>query len=112
MQDTQEDVHQAPALSGSEIWDELRAEAEQTIAREEALRGVLEATVLFQTNFAAGLGSLLAGKLAHSFMPAATLAQLANAAMTERPAIIAEAAADLAAIRARDPAAESYLTPF
>jgi serine O-acetyltransferase len=99
-------------MSDAKVWEELRAEAGRAIAREEMLRGFLEAAVLRQTDFPAGLGSLLAGKLAHSFMPVATLQYLVGTAMAEKPTIIADAAADLIAIRARDPAAESYLTPF
>ena len=45
-------------------------------------------------------------------MPVERLGDLVLAAMADEPAIIAAAAADLVAIRTRDPAAESYLTPF
>ena len=98
--------------SAGELWEELRLEASRVAAREEMLRGFLDVAVLHQTNFASGLGALLARKLAELSVPAERLGDLALAAMTDEPSIIAAAAADLVAIRTRDPAAESYLTPF
>jgi len=98
--------------SAGELWEELRLEASRVAAREEMLRGFLDVAVLRQTNFASGLGALLARKLAELSVPAERLGDLALAVMTDEPSIIAAAAADLVAIRTRDPAAESYLTPF
>src|SRR5215469_1566205 len=98
--------------SAGELWVELRLEAVRVAAREEILRGFLDMAVLRATNFAFGLGSLLARKLGELSMPVERLGDLVLAAMVDEPAIIAVAAADLVAIRTRDPAAESYLTPF
>ena len=98
--------------SARELWEELRLEARGVATREEMLRGFLDVAVLRQTSFASGLGALLARKLAELSVPAERLGDLAFAAMADEPAIIAAAAADLLAIRTRDPAAESYLTPF
>ena len=95
-----------------ELWEELRLEAARVAAREEILRGFLDVAVLRPTDFALGLGSLLARKLGELSMPVERLRDLALAAMVDEPAIIAAAAADLVAIRTRDPAAESYLAPF
>jgi len=95
-----------------ELWEELRLEAVRVAAREEILRGFLDVAVLRPTNFVLGLGSLLARKLGELSMPVERLGDLVLAAMADEPAIIAAAAADLVAIRTRDPAAESYLTPF
>ncbi len=112
----------APAVAGSRVerassadhrlWPALRAEAVQAAQREEMLRTLLDRAVLRHDGFAAALGALLAGKLADASLSAARLADLAQSATAADPAITAAAAADLAAIRARDPAAESYLTPF
>jgi len=94
------------------LWPVLRAEAERPAAREEMLRGFLERSVLRPTGFGPALGNILASKLADASLPAERLAELTLSAMAEDPAIVAAAASDLAAIRARDPAAEGYLTPF
>ena len=98
--------------SAGELWEELRLEADRVAAREEILRGFLDVAVLRPTNFALGLGSLLARKLGELSMPVERLGDLVLAATADEPAIIAAATADLVAIRTRDPAAESYLTPF
>ena len=95
-----------------ELWQHLRAEAQIVAAREELLRGFIDLAVLRHANFASALFQLLAGKLAERFMPAERLEDLARAAAADDPAIVAAAAADLAAIRVRDPAADGYLTPF
>ena len=91
-----------------ELWEELRLEAVRVAAREEILRGYLDVAVLRPSNFTLGLGSLLARKLGDLSIPIEGLGDLALAAMADEPAIIAAAAADLVAIRTRDPAAESY----
>jgi serine O-acetyltransferase len=85
----------------------LRLEAVRVAAREEILRGFLDVAVLRPTNFALGLGSLLARKLGELSIPVERLGDLVLAAMADEPAIIAAAAADLVAIRTRDPAAEA-----
>jgi serine O-acetyltransferase len=95
-----------------EPWRALRVEARRAAAREEALRGFLDLAVLRHDGFGSALASLLAHKLGTSSMPPERLGEIARGAMAEDPAIIAAAIADLLAIRTRDPAAESYLTPF
>jgi serine O-acetyltransferase len=94
------------------LWPALRAEAMRAAAREEMLRGLLDRAVLRHNGFAAALASVLAQKLAAPSLPAERLAELVHSALTAAPAIAIAVAADLAAIRARDPAAESALTPF
>src|SRR5438477_7902051 len=100
-----------PADEGK-LWEALRLDAERAAAGEEMLRGFLDLVVLRHDGFASGLGLLLARKLADYSMPAERLGEIARAAMAGDPGIIAAAIADLVAIRTRDPAAESYLTPF
>jgi serine O-acetyltransferase len=95
-----------------ELWVALRGEARRAAAREPALRGFLDLAVLDHDGFDSALGALLARKLAAPSLAAERLGDIARAAMAEDPAIIAAAVADLVAIRARDPAAETHLTPF
>ena len=98
--------------SERELWETLRVEADRVATREEMLHGFLDVALLRQSSFASALGLLLARKLAEPSMPMERLRDLARAAMVDKPAIIGAAMADLVAIRTRDPAAESYLTPF
>jgi serine O-acetyltransferase len=100
------------SLLQDQLWQALRAEAVRAAAREDVLSGFLDRAVLRHHDFAAALGALLADKLAGAALPADRLGKLARSILAEEPAILAAAAADLAAIRSRDPAAESYLTPF
>jgi serine O-acetyltransferase len=94
------------------LWPALRAEAVRAATYEDVLVGVLDRAVLAHDGFGAALAALLAYKLADAVLPAPRLAELVHHATAEDPAILSAAAADLAAIRSRDPAAESYLTPF
>jgi serine O-acetyltransferase len=100
------------SLADSPLWPALRSEAARAAAREEMLHGLLDRAVLRHNGLGAALGALLADKLADALVPADRLGELVRSAMAEDRTILAAAAADLAAIRTRDPAAESYLTPF
>ena len=94
------------------LWEALRLDAERAAAGEEMLRGFLDLVVLRHDGFAAGLGLLLAGKLAGYSLRAERLGEIARAAMAGEPGIIAAAMDDLVAIRTRDPAAQNYLSSF
>ena len=94
------------------LWQILREEARQAAAGEAMLARFLDLAVLEQGDFASALAGLLARKLALPHLPQDTLQDLVQTALAADPAILAAVAADLAAVRARDPASESYLTPF
>jgi serine O-acetyltransferase len=94
------------------LWARIRSEALEISAREPGLRGFLETAVFQNDSFAEALVRLLARKLGDVFMSADRLGALARAAFAGDPAILAAAAADLAAITARDPAAQNISTPF
>jgi serine O-acetyltransferase len=105
--------HPGPAFSApGGIWPSLLAEARLAAAREPLLAAVVDAAVLSQDGLAAALAAVLARKLADPALPLPRLAELVRATIAEDRAILAAAAADLVAIRSRDPAAESYLVPF
>jgi serine O-acetyltransferase len=98
--------------SEEELWQTLRTEISRVAARESVLRSFLELAVLRHASFGDALASLLARKLAEPVMPAELLEGLVRGAFKDDPAIVEAAAADLIATRTRDPAAESYATPF
>ena len=95
-----------------ELWETLRVEARRIASREGMLREFLDLAVLRHASLGQALASLLARKLAEPIMPEAQLEALVHEALTGDPTIIAAAAADLIATRTRDPAAETYVTPF
>ncbi len=95
-----------------ELWETLRVEARRIASRESVLRDFLDLVVLRHGSFGQALAWLLARKLAEPIMPEAQLVALVREALASDPAIVAAAAADLIATRTRDPAAETYVTPF
>jgi serine O-acetyltransferase len=100
------------SLSDDPLWNALYAESERIAASEALLRPPIERAVLRHAGFASALAGLLAEKLGNAILPVARLVDLAQQAIADDPVIVAAAATDLAAIHARDPAAESWLTPF
>jgi serine O-acetyltransferase len=99
---------QAPLSLTSELWAALQHEAERAARAEALLGGVLRASVLRHADLGGALAALLACKLADGLLGAGPLEELARAAVGEA----ATAAADLSAIRDRDPAAGGLVTPF
>lgn len=94
------------------IWRELRAEAQARRAQEMVLASFYHAAVLDQSSFAAALAWLLATRLKVVMLPAASLHEVFKQALAADSGICASAAADLCAHRTRDPACDSYCTPF
>jgi len=95
-----------------ELWVVLHAEAGLAANREPVLRDLMMLGVLRHSGLAAALGALLARKLADRAMPAEHLEDLGREALAGDPATLEATAADLAAIRTRDPASEGVLAPF
>lgn len=94
------------------LWAKLRGDAEQAAAKDNWLRSFVHIAVLSHENFASALGGHLARKLGDWYITAERLADLTETAYAEDPGVVASAVADLSAIVARDPAADSLLTPF
>ncbi|HYH38288.1 MAG TPA: serine O-acetyltransferase [Azospirillum sp.] len=96
----------------AEAWDRLRAEAAEAAAGETMLRGVMESAVLAHRGPDAALSACLARRLAGPDVGREQLGELVDSALRGDPRILEAAFADLAAIVARDPAADGWLTPF
>ncbi|WP_431861025.1 serine O-acetyltransferase [Azospirillum sp.] len=96
----------------AEAWDRLRAEAAEAAAGEAMLRGVMEAAVLAHQGPDGALSACLARRLAGPDVGRGQLGELVDSALRGDPRILEAAFADLAAIVARDPAADGWLTPF
>ena len=94
-----------------QLWSRLRAEAEQAAQRDPWLCGFIRNAVLSHGGFAQALGAHLARKLGDSYISTEQLIGLTGTAYADDPDIVLAAAADLIAITARDPAADSHLTP-
>lgn len=97
---------------GSEVWEAMRAEALRVIATEKLLRGFIDAAVLAHEDFGGALAVLLARKLGDAQVSAERLEDLVRSVTDEDRTPVRAGLADLMAAVSRDPAADSYLTPF
>ncbi|WP_420472741.1 serine O-acetyltransferase [Noviherbaspirillum sp. ST9] len=91
------------------IWLEIRAEAEQTAAQEPLLLPRLKTMVLDRPTLDAAIAAVIARRLATEDLPEAALRELFDSAMRDTPGIAQRAAADLAAVKDRDPACPNLL---
>ncbi len=91
------------------IWLEIRAEAERVAAHEAILLPRLRALVLDRSSLAAALAAVVARRLASADLPEADLHELFDSVMRRTPDIAQRVAADLAAVKERDPACPNLL---
>lgn len=104
--------HTHPNSEVGESWDQLCEEAVKASAKDPTLARAMNSAVLYHGSFAQALGHRLAQKLANHDIDLDELhAVIANAYVSE-PDILAAAAADLQAVRERDPSNSEILTPF
>ncbi|MBW7921201.1 MAG: serine O-acetyltransferase [Rubellimicrobium sp.] len=94
------------------VWSRIRAEAEQAVADEPLMGGLIHSGVLHHDTFECALASRIATKLASPEMSEQILREIADEAMAADPAIAAAARADVTAIYDRDPATHRYLQPL
>ena len=95
-----------------EVWQTILAEAHQAILRDRLMSRVVNVLVVPHGDLAGAMACLLARKLHDDAIDRPTLAGLISDAYEDTPDIVAATAADLLAIRDRDPACEDLLTPF
>lgn len=99
-------------MSDRELWKAIHEEAEAEVAREPALGSLLRAAVLDHDSFAGALCFQLSVKLASPTLSQRELRDLCAGVLHEDPAIADAACADVRAIKERDPACRSLLTPL
>lgn len=101
-----------PAVStlalSARIWEEARNHATEIAGREPLLRTRMHKLLLDRADTEDALAAVLASRLASDDMPEAGLHELMREILRE-PAIRAQVAADMAAVRTRDPACPGYL---
>ncbi|OWW22936.1 serine acetyltransferase [Noviherbaspirillum denitrificans] len=97
------------AWTQDSIWHEIRAEAEQAAACEPILLPRLKAMVLDRPTLAASIAAVVARRLATEDLPESALRELFDGVMRAAPGIAQQAAADLAAVKDRDPACPNLL---
>ncbi|WP_408741945.1 serine O-acetyltransferase [Acetobacter persici] len=82
------------------------------VCHDPLVRGLLETGIRSHTDFASALAALLGRKLGDRSVAADALAELVKESFDAQPEIVCAAAADMVAIRERDPACPDYVTPF
>lgn len=93
-----------------ELWQQLKAEAQQVIQQEPLLASYVSACVLNHDSLQSALSFILANKLSDDVMPAATVEALFDNAFKESPDIIEEATCDIKAVFDRDAAVSTHLS--
>ncbi len=102
----------APADPVDEVWATIRREGVEAAERDALIAQPITAALLHHGTFADGLAARLGCKLADADLDAGALTVLFGEVLAEDPAIVRAAAADLIAVRERDPACPDLITPF
>ncbi len=95
-----------------DVWNQLRAAAEETARAEPHLASQMNAVILSHSDLAAALGFQIARKLGDAELGAMSVREICRDAFEADPSIVEAAEADLRAVAERDPAIKSLLQPF
>ncbi|MDX8352207.1 serine O-acetyltransferase [Cognatiyoonia sp. IB215182] len=106
-------AHLKPSISEVDpIWHRICDEAEEAIAAEPLMGGLIHSGILHHQTFEGALAYRLSMKLASSEMSEQILREIADAAYMADPSLAAAARADLVAIYDRDPACHRFMQPI
>lgn len=92
------------------LWSTMIEQA--CVCHDPLVRGLLATGIRSHADFASALAALLGRKLGDRSVAADALVELVKEGFDARPEIVCAAAADMVAIRERDPACPDYVTPF
>ena len=96
----------------TQIWTQLCAEAIAAAERDPVMTRAMTSALLFHASFGQALAHRIAQNLGSFDLGQDELLPVICQAFLCDPAILAAAAADLAAIKERDPSNSEFLTPF
>lgn len=91
-----------------EIWETIRQEASDEIAREPMLAGFLYATIINHDSMEDALSFLLASKLGSTTLPETSVRDLIDEAYRKDASIAESIREDISAVCQRDPACQGY----
>jgi len=94
------------------VWSKLREDAETIRAREPALAGLIQTSLLAHERLEEALAVRIAQKLGNADLSAMTVRQIFDEAHAADPAMGVAARADIVAVFERDPACTRYIEPF
>lgn len=99
-------------LAETRLWKVLRDEALVRSGSEPVLASFLHASILNHASLRSALAYVLAVKLQAPVLSSMLLRQIISEAMTDDAQIVLAVCSDLQAHRSRDPACDSFLSPF
>jgi serine O-acetyltransferase len=102
----------AQVTSVDPVWDAVRANAREIVAKEPGLSSMVMANVLNHDRFEDALAHRLAERLDHPDVSADLIRQAFHDAYESSPEVGLESRADLAATLERDPATHRAIEPF
>jgi serine O-acetyltransferase len=94
------------------VWSRIRREAEDIVAQEPLMAGLVHAVVLQAKGLEAAISYRLSQKLRTDDMPTVLLREIAEQAMMADPGITHSVRADIVAVEERDPACHRYIQPL
>jgi serine O-acetyltransferase len=94
------------------VWTRIRDEADEAVAQEPLMGGLVHAGVLHHPSFEAALAHRISMKLASAEMSEQILRETANTAYRDDPDLTRAARADIVAIYDRDPACHRFIQPL
>jgi serine O-acetyltransferase len=94
------------------VWSRIRREAEDAIAAEPLLGGMMQLSILHHPTLERALSYRISVKLASGEMSEQILREIADEAISAAPEIGRAARADLVATHERDPACDRFLEPL
>ncbi len=102
----------AEIASVGSLWQAIRHEVGLRAEFEPIMATFFQATVLNHDSMEGSLSFLLASKLDSSVVSSMAIREIIQEAISAEPSIIRAAQIDIKAIRNRDPACNSYSTPY
>jgi len=109
---TQPEQRNEGLASVDPVWSRIRDEAEEAIAAEPLLGGMMQLSVLHHRSLERALSYRISVKLASGEMSEQILREIADEAIGAAPEIGQAARADLVATHDRDPACSRFLEPL
>jgi len=94
------------------VWDRITAEADDAVAREPLMGGLIHSCVLHHTSLEKALSYRISAKLNSNEMSMLVLREVADEAYAAAPDLVDAARADLMAVLERDPATHQLLQPI
>lgn len=99
-------------LSITQLWQQIRGEAETMANGEPALASYYFSAILKHHNLANAVSFALAAKLGSKALPAMLLRELIDATFQQQPSLVEMAARDIEAVYQRDPACDQFSLPL